>query len=49
MYLETQGVLMWTGFISVQARVRPCEYGEETLGSIHYGEIASQTEGHSSS
>lgn len=49
MDLKTQGVLMWTGFISVQARVRPCDYGEETLGSIHCGEIASQTEGQISS
>jgi len=49
MDLETQGVLMWTGFISVQAQVRSCEYAEETLGSIHCEETASQTEGHSSS
>jgi hypothetical protein len=30
MDLETYGVLMWTGFISVQAQVRSCEYAEET-------------------
>jgi len=37
--LETQGVLMWTEFISVQTQVRSCEYSEETLGSIHCGKL----------
>jgi hypothetical protein len=37
--LETQGVLMWTGFISVQTQVRFCEHAEETLGSIHCGKL----------
>jgi hypothetical protein len=39
MDLETQDVMMWTGFISVQAQVRSCEYAEETLGSIHCGKL----------
>jgi len=39
MDLETQGVLMWTGFISLQAQVRSCEYAEETLGSILCGKL----------
>jgi len=39
MDLETQGVLMWTVFISVQAQMRSCEYVEETLGSIHCGKL----------
>jgi hypothetical protein len=39
MDLETQDVIMWAGFISVQAQVRSYEYAAETLVSIHCGKL----------
>lgn len=39
MDLETQDVMMRTAFVSGQVQLRPCEYAEETMGSINCGKL----------